>query len=373
MSRQAPTLAAVLAGSRGAPSCEPELAEVLMAAAEACARVSQALRTATIDAPTGFSAPGRDGGFGLGGGGLKNVQGETQKGMDVVANEIFKDALRGKVAAMASEEEEGVIFLSGEEGGDNGAGFGQSSQAFRYEVAFDPLDGSSNLDSNLPTGSIFGVYAHSPGDSRHFRGSARRTLVAAGYALYSSSTELVLSLPASPHKPPGGGGSAGSTGSACRCMGFTLDPGRGRFVLSRRSLACPARGPYYSLNDAREPDWPAGLRRWVNDAKRGATPSATRYSSRYVCALVADVHRTLLTGGWAGNPRPHLRLLYEAAPLAHIAEACGGAASDGVRDLLDIEPAGLHDRTPVFIGSRDDVAELVAYGDVQQKAASYGA
>ena len=113
-------------------------------------------------------------------------------------------------------------------------------------------------------------------------------------------------------------------------------------MLSRPALACPSRGPYYSLNDAREPDWPEGLRRWVSDAKRGQLPSGTKFSSRYVCALVADVHRTLLRGGWAGNPRPHLRLLYEAMPLAHIAHACGGRASDGERDILDIEPTGLH-------------------------------
>ncbi len=109
----------------------------------------------------------------------------------------------------------------------------------------------------------------------------------------------------------------------------------------------------------------------MSDAKRGAVPSGTKFSSRYVCALVADVHRTLIRGGWAGNPRPHLRLLYEAMPLAHIAEACGGKASDGVRDILDIEPTGLHDRLPVFIGSAEDVAELVAYGDVQQGATAY--
>ena len=220
-------------------------------------------------------------------------------------------------------------------------------------------------------------------------------------------------------------------------MGFTLDPSRRDFVLSRPALECPSRGPYsshveraalvaprlttlaswgwlvgaprhpgqaascstqgpgkgygaafrspseaadnaalhthryYSLNDAREPDWPEGLRRWVSDAKRGEVPSGTKFSSRYVCALVADVHRTLIRGGWAGNPRPHLRLLYEAMPLAHIAEACGGKASDGVRDILDIEPTGLHDRLPVFIGSAEDVAELVAYGDVQQGATAY--
>merc|ERR1711879_672102 len=105
-------------------------------------------------------------------------------------------------------------------------------------------------------------------------------------------------------------------------MGYTLDVANGReFVLTQPTICCPLHGPYYSLNDAREPDWPPGLKRWVHDAKRGKTPSGTKFSARYVCALVADVHRTMLRGGWAGNPRPHLRLLYEAAPLAFVAEA----------------------------------------------------
>merc|ERR1712238_478170 len=114
-----------------------------------------------------------------------------------------------------------------------------------------------------------------------------------------------------------------------------------------------------------EPDWPDGLRRWIHDAKRGLTPSKTKYSSRYVCSLCADVHRTILKGGWAGNPRPHLRLLYEAAPLAHVVEGCGGRGSDGVKNLLDVTApplvgggggsrgggGGLHHRVPVFLGS----------------------
>jgi len=291
----------------------------------ACAEVSKALRVLSL-APSSAQA-----------GGTVNVQGETQKGMDVVANDLFVSALTGHVAAMASEEEEEAIA-------------GAANR--KYEIAFDPLDGSSNLDTNLPTGSIFCVLEHTPGHP--FQGSGRAKIVAAGYALYSASTELVLSL---------GGGTV--------AMGFTFDPSRRDFVLSRPALKCPSRGPYYSLNDAREPDWPEGLRRWVSDAKRGEVPSGTKFSSRYVCALVADVHRTLIRGGWAGNPRPHLRLLYEAMPLAHIAEACGGRASDGVRDILDIEPTGLHDRLPVFIGSAEDVAELVAYGDVQQGATAY--
>ena len=319
-----PALASVLSGDNSLAN--PQLSHVLLAAASACEEISRQLRVLSLSSPAER-------------GGSINVQGEVQKGMDVIANDVFIGALTGHVAAMASEEDEAVI---------QGVGNRQ------YEIAFDPLDGSSNLDSNLPTGTIFGVFTHTQGAP--FEGSGRDKLVAAGYALYSASTELVLSL--------GGGRVA---------MGFTFDPSRGEFVLSRPSIACPAHGPYYSVNDAREPDWPEGLRRWVRDAKRGNVPSGTKFSARYVCALVADVHRALLQGGWAGNPRPHLRLLYEAAPLAHIVEACGGAASDGVQDILDIEPRGLHDRVHLFLGSKSDVAELVAYGDVQQQKTVYQA
>jgi fructose-1,6-bisphosphatase I len=183
-----------------------------------------------------------------------------------------------------------------------------------------------------------------------------RSLVAAGYSVYSSSTELVISL-----------GPSGSLG-AC---GFTLDVITKEWILTRENLACPQQGGYYSLNEGREPDWPQGLRKWVNDAKRGQTPSGTTYSSRYICSLCADVHRTIIKGGWAGNPRPHLRLLYEAAPLSHVIEACGGRGSDGTQDLLDIVPESLHHRISVFIGSKNDIDELESYGNTRQNAKSY--
>jgi len=316
---------------------DTELIEVLCAVADATREISERLAVLPI---VGTADTG----------GAVNVQGETQAGMDVVSNQIFVSKLASRVAAIASEEETVVI---------------QGTDGRQYEIAFDPLDGSSNLDSGLPTGSIFGIAPYK--QDQPFSGGGR-SLIAAGYALYSSSTELVVSI--------------GKKGAAYTATGFTLDPslaakldaGDGEcFILSRPDLACPHRGPYYSLNDAREPDWPAGLRRWVHDAKRGQVPSGTKFSARYSCALVADVHRALLQGGWAGNPRPHLRLLYEAAPLAHIAEACGGRGSDGVRDLLDIVPTGLHDRVCVFIGSAGDVTELEEYGDVQQAAAKYAA
>lgn len=313
----------------------------------------------------------------------RNVQGEVQKEMDVIANDIFIDKVKETVVVMTSEEEEDIIkgvlwdsFYSNDtlsddlavnmEGiDDDGHDLldGKLTSKNGYEIAFDPLDGSSNLDVNVPTGTIFGIAPHTV--NRPFSSSGR-CLVAAGYSVYSSSVEFVISL-----------GQSGSDG----CAGFTLDPSLLHrnsdiepsecLVLSRLSMKCPTNGPYYSLNDGREPDWPDGLQRWIHDAKRGQTPSKTVFSSRYVCSLVADVHRTLIKGGWAGNPRPHLRLLYEASPLAHVVEACGGRGSDGVQNLLDITPRGLHDRTCVFMGSLDDVVELESYGDVQQGAKTY--
>ena len=193
-----PSLAEALASDGSL--ADVQLTCVLLAAAGACAEISKALRVLTL-APASASAQA--------GGGAVNVQGETQKGMDVVANDLFVSALTGHVAAMASEEEEAAIA-------------GAANR--KYEIAFDPLDGSSNLDTNLPTGSIFAVFEHTPG--RPFQGSGRAKLVAAGYALYSASTELVLSL---------GGGTV--------AMGFTLDPSRREFVLSRHALECPSRGP----------------------------------------------------------------------------------------------------------------------------------
>lgn len=302
---------------------DEELASVVLAAGEACCEISNELRTLPLKQNDQTGAPNI------------NIQGEEQTTIDIVANDIFLARMKAIVAACASEEEDSVVP-------------GDSTK--RYKIAFDPLDGSSNLDVSMPTGTIFGIAPHVP--SRPFSASGR-SLVAAGYAIYSSCTELVISI-------------------ENETVGFTLT-NDGTFELSRAPILCPPRGPYYSLNEAREPDWPSGLRRWIHDAKRGNTPSKQKYSSRYVCSLCADVHRTLLQGGWAGNPRPHLRLLYEAAPLAFVLQAAGGLGSDGTRNLLDIAPSnGIHDRVCVFLGSKLDVEDLISYGDVQQAPQKYG-
>jgi len=294
-----------------------------------------------------LSRAGIEGSFGSAGG--HNATGDAQKTLDVVANDIFKEALTGsgQVRAMASEEEEGVVLTD--------------APAARYAVVFDPLDGSRNIDAAIPTGTIFGVYLCGPsvadsldeadwGIEECLQPGDQQ--VAAGYALYSSATMLVLTLGSGTH-------------------GFTLDDATGEYLLTHPSIAIPRRGQIYSVNDARYFDWPPGLQAYIDAVRQGRGRSGKQYSARYICSLVADFHRTLLYGGVAMNPRSHLRLVYEANPLSMLAEQAGGKGSDGRRRILGLQPEALHQRLPLFLGSPDDIDELQSYGDVQQGAKTY--
>lgn len=224
-------------------------------------------------------------------------------------------------------------------------------RANKYVAVFDPLDGSSNLPSSLPTGSIWGLYraasaTPTPSDALQ-PGSA---LVAAGYTLYSSATIAVLSL-----------------GLGRGSHAFVRDPRSGAWLCSSgpAGVRIPSRGQTYSLNDARQADWPPGLAAYVAAIRSGKGRSGKKYAARYVCALVADLHRTLTggVGGWAANPRPHLRRVYEAAPLAFVTVAAGGAATDGSGPVLDAAPDALHARAPLWLGSPEDIEELLSYGE----------
>lgn len=305
---------------------DPSVSSILIKLSQACVEISNEIASAPINGRTGLF-------------GTENASGDTQKKLDVISNSIIKNALiqSSKVSIMATEEENELISIPEVSNG--------------LFVTFDPLDGSSNIDCAIPTGTIFGIYPNNQGVGESCTLSdvlqSGSCMLAAGYCMYSSSTEFVITAGNGTH-------------------GFTLDPTSQSFILTRRDIKCPTRGPYYSLNEGRSSDWPEGLRRYINDIKDGKSAWGKRYSSRYVCSLVADVHRTILYGGWAGNPRSHLRLLYEAAPLALILEQAGGAGSDGIRQILDIIPTKLHERLPCFLGSVDDIAELEAYGDVQQ-------
>jgi fructose-1,6-bisphosphatase I len=275
----------------------------------------------------------------LGNTGKTNVHGESVQKLDIFAHDVIYKAMdhTGNLCCMASEEYPDVLpipdrFPTGE-----------------YVLLFDPLDGSSNIDVNVSTGTIFSIHRKiSEGE----RGTLDDCLqpgyrqLAAGYVVYGSSTMLVYSSGAGVH-------------------GFTLDPSIGEFLLSHPNIRMPTPPDRsYSINEAYYSRWSPGQRRLMEHMK-GLDGSSATFSSRYIGSLVADFHRVLLKGGIfmypadAGTGTGKLRLLYEVAPLAYIVEHAGGRASDGRRDILKIEPRGLHERTPVYIGSREfvDLAE----------------
>jgi fructose-1,6-bisphosphatase I len=219
-----------------------------------------------------------------------------------------------------------------------------------FVVVADPLDGSRNADINIPVGSIFGIYQFKNNEKlEDVVLKPGRELIAAGYAHYGKATSFVC-VP-------------GPNANACE---FCLDEKTKEFKLVKDKITIPKRGQVYSLNDAREPDWPSGLKKYIDDVRRGDGESGKKYSARYICALTADFHRTIQEGGWCGNPRSHLRVVYECNPLAFVAKACGGRASDGERDILDILPADFHEKTPLFAGSSEDIAEIEKYENVKQ-------
>ena len=263
-----------------------------------------------------------------------NVQGEVQQKLDIISNEIIVKAFDhgGRICVMASEEEEGIIQIPD--------GF----KPGKYVLLFDPLDGSSNIDVNVPVGTIFSVFRKitrgARGDLEDLLQPGRRQ-VAAGYILYGSSTMMVY-----------------TTGQGAH--GFTLDPSIGEFLLSHPNIQIPKQARYLSVNDAYEQDWPEATRSLMR-CYRGLDGQRKALNVRYVGSLVADFHRNLLGGGvfcypaHAKAPRGKLRLLYEANPLAFIAEQAGGAATDGYGSILDIDPTELHQRTPLYIGSKAEV------------------
>lgn len=268
----------------------------------------------------------------LGKAGAVNVQGEEQKLMDVYADDVVTSLLsgHGRVCVLISEERADPVLLD---------------DTAPYVVVHDPLDGSSNIDSNVSIGTIFGIYRREDTsapitDTDWLRPG--RDLIAAGYVLYGTSTMMVYSAGRGVHA-------------------FTLDPEVGEFLLTWSDLRYPAEPAFYSLNLASAPQWEKGMGQFVDWLNRPDTPTLTQ---RYIGSAVADFHRNLLHGGVFGYPgevdRPEgkLRLLYEAAPLAFLAEQAGGRGSDGARDLLEIHPTDIHQRTPVFVGDSHLVDRL---------------
>ena len=266
-----------------------------------------------------------------------NVQGETVKKLDEIANETFVKVFEqsGLVCALASEELEKPVL------------FPENWPQAKYMLLFDPLDGSSNTDSNMPLGAIFSVVRPESKDRMPTEDVLARKgteQVAAGYLLYGSSTMLVYTVGQGVH-------------------GFTLDPGIGEYLLSHESIRIPARGKVYSTNEGNYHKWSAGAKQYVDYLKISDTAMGRPYSGRYSGCLVADVHRILLDGGiylYPGElskPEGKLRLLYEANPLALVVEQAGGRASTGTMRIMDVEPKQLHQRVPLLIGSSNDVRD----------------
>lgn len=265
--------------------------------------------------------------------GNKNVQGEDQQKLDVIANIRFTRALRngGQVCAVLSEEDEEIIHLN---------------PNARYVVAMDPLDGSSNIDVNVSIGTIFSIYRRiSPiggpvqNEDVLQPGTAQ---IAAGYILYGSSTMLVY-----------------TTGHGV--YGFTLEPSLGEFVLSHTQMKCPEDGKIYSINEGSWHQFEPGTRDYIEECKKRS------YSARYIGSLVADYHRNMLKGGVYIYPRTDqadngkLRLMYECNALAFIAEQAGGMATDGFQRIMELQPKTFHQRAPFYIGSKKMVEESMAY------------
>jgi fructose-1,6-bisphosphatase I len=273
----------------------------------------------------------------IGSHGEVNVQGEVQQKLDVYANEALLHCLsvRDSIGILASEENDSPIILQHE------------SPRAKYAVVFDPLDGSSNIDVNVSVGTTFSIMKRPEDDSASdvsrwlLQPGSRQ--VAAGYVVYGSSTVLVYSVGNGVH-------------------GFTLEPSVGAYVLSHENIRLPRQGKYYSVNEAYRDAFPPGYGAYLDRLRTGAL--GTKYASRYIGSMVADVHRTLLKGGvflyppTTDNPGGKLRLSYEANPIAFIVEQAGGAASDGTRRILDIEPASIHQRTPLIVGGPAEMAEF---------------
>jgi len=275
----------------------------------------------------------------LGKAGSVNIQDEEQQKLDVFANItiIHKMDHTGFLCGMASEEDEEIIEIPD-----------KHPQGGKYVLLFDPLDGSSNIDANVSIGTIFAIYKKIS-DAKKCAAEdflqPGTEIIAAGYTIYGSSTMMVY-----------------STGHGVH--GFTLDPSVGEFILSHPDIKTPPKGKIYSVNEGNSPYWDDRTRDMVNWFKEKDKATGRPYSGRYIGSLVSDFHRNLLYGGIymypidykkPDNPQGKLRLLYEANPLAFIAENAGGAATDGKTRILDLKPESLHQRVPLIIGSKREV------------------
>jgi fructose-1,6-bisphosphatase I len=280
----------------------------------------------------------------LGSAGSENVQGETQKKLDIITNEIFIKATEwgGHLAAMASEEMDDVYPIP--------AAYPKG----KYLLVFDPLDGSSNIDVNISVGTIFSILRAPKGIENPSAADFLQpgtTQVCAGYALYGPATMLVI-----------------TTGHGVN--GFTLDRDIGEFMLTHPNMKITADTLEFAINSSNERFWEKPVQRYVEECVAGKTgPRGINFNMRWVASMVAEVHRILTRGGVFMYPRDtkdaskagKLRLLYEANPMSFIVEQAGGVSSTGYERIMDIKPTGLHQRVPVILGSKNEVERIVSY------------
>ncbi len=271
----------------------------------------------------------------------ENIQGETQKMLDVISNDLLKEVLvtNPYVRGVGSEEEDFTIAA-------NAGG--------KYLVTFDPLDGSSNIDVNLSVGTIFSVLEaqdDQTADNQEVFLQEGRKQVAAGYVLYGPSSLLVI-----------------TTGNGVNL--FTLDTNIGEFVLTQANLKIPEDTAEFAINMSNQRFWDPEMKQYIDDCLLGEDgPLGKRYNMRWVASMVAEVHRILIRGGIFMYPYDSrdpskagkLRLMYEGNPMSMIVEQAGGASSTARMDIMDVTPKGIHDRVPVILGSKNEVAKVVAY------------
>ena len=316
---------------RRAGHINAELTLLIEVVARACKRIAVATNKGALGGVLGEAGTG-------------NIQGEAQKKLDVISNEILLEANAwgGQLAACASEEMEDPQPIP------------DMYPKGHHLLLFDPLDGSSNIDVNISVGTIFSVLRCPDGVSEpkaeHFL-QPGTTQLAAGYVVYGPATVLVLTFGHGTHE-------------------FTLDREVGSFTLSRRDIRIPEQTAEFAINMSNQRHWEEPVKRYVNELMEGEEgPLKKNFNMRWVAAMVADVHRILTRGGLFMYPRDSrepskpgkLRLMYEANPMSFLVEQAGGASTDGHQRILDIQPEGLHQRVAVFLGSKEEVERVTAY------------
>ena len=316
----------VLERQQAHPAATGELSLLLMRFGTAGKRIARELAVSGLSASLGSAKS-------------ENVQGEEQKKLDVLANEILLETFDyGGLVSLAASEELAEPYV-----------YTRSAAEGRYAVLFDPMDGSSNIDVNGTLGTIFSIRRCREGTEAELLRSGREQ-VAAGYVLFGPAVLLVY-----------------TSGEAVHL--FTLDPAIGEFVLTAGDVTMPARGRGYAANEGRSRGWRPEVRAFTEYLKQEDPATGRPYSTRYSGSLVGDFHRILLEGGIyfypadhsAGKPKGKLRVLYECHPLALVAETAGGAATTGTEKILDVVPESLHARVPLAIGSRTEVGLYEEY------------